>query len=129
MVTTLTLTAAIVRARKPEPCCPPDQCDYSPERVRRFLKTINDLRRECSAREAIRSVYYSNRGYEHERGGGFDSGSSAERASQVVVDLIRAIQAGKRDPVAISAFLCPLTASLTPTPATPVDESAAVRVS
>lgn len=121
MVTTLTVLNAMRRATV-APCCQPDHCDYSPERVRRFLSTIRALKGECSAREAIRSVHYRTQGYDRERGGGFDSGSASERASQVVVDLVRAIKAGKRTPVEISQFLCPMMPA-------PVDEPEPVAVS
>ena len=124
MVTTLTVLSAMRRASA-DPCCPPDQCDYSPKRVAGFLETIRELKGVCSAIEAVRSVHFStgHRNPDEARVSDLGPGSRSESAARVVADLVRAIQAGQRDPISISKFLCPVMN------AAPVDEPAPVRVS
>lgn len=128
MVTTLTLKGAIKRAQQPEPCClTVDQCDYTPERIRRFLKTINDLRSECSPIEALRSVYAPCRGYDRFASSGGETGNGSEKAARIIVDLMRALEAGKRTPVEMASFLCPIMNP--PAVPAPVDEAEHVVVS
>lgn len=115
-VTTLTVIAAARRAE--EPCCPADACRYSPERVRRFIKTIRDLRGICSPIEAVRSVHLGRcLGPQLGHTDNTNPGNSSESAANVVADLVRSIQAGKRDPTSIAAYLCPMRNPL------PVDET------
>lgn len=115
VATTTTLT--LVAPTPPDPDCCASVCAYNPTRIHKILYMLEEMAQsgyepsEALMGALIRemtpdavegeSPYSSNRNT--------SLGPTEPAGAQIAADIWRALRAGKRNPQAISSYLCPLT--------------------
>lgn len=88
-------------------CCA-ERCAYHPARVGYILRMFDELTQSgYEPSEALMTTLGDPESPYENRSGSF--GPSEPTGAQIVADIHRAIRAGHRSPVAIGAYLCPMS--------------------
>lgn len=96
-----------VRGVRVEPDCCATRCQYNPRRVAYILRMMDSMAQSgYEPSEALMSTLLPPESPYENRSGSF--GPSEPTGAQIVADIWRGLRAGKRDPVSLARFLCPM---------------------